>query len=143
MDYNLRNRSPPIATKVSVQPHEWGVLNDSFGQQNKAAFTRIIAADCLWMRSQHENLARTLQWFLAPGGKVLVVAGFHTGRATVAGFFEEVQKNGLEIEHVFERDWVSRTEDGDDIHQEWGPNQKDEGPEFRSRWCVVAVLRRR
>lgn len=98
------------------------------------------------MRSQHENLARTMQWFLAPGGKVWVVAGLHTGRAIVAGFFETVLACGFEIEMIFERDLVyqGRTGDGDgDGVREWESVREGEGPENWRRWCVVAVLKKR
>lgn len=126
-----------------MQPHEWGVLDDSFSTANKGTFTRIVAADCFWMRSQHENLARTMQWFLSPGGKVWVVAGFHTGRAIVAGFFETVLENGFVIERIYERDLVGRLEDGGEIRREWIPIREGEGTENQKRWCVIAVLKRR
>ena len=95
------------------------------------------------MRSQHENLARTMQWFLAPGGRVWCVAGFHTGRAVVAGFFETALENGLEIERIFERDLSSRDEQGGEIRREWVTLLEGESPGNRQRWCVIAVLKRR
>lgn len=130
-------------TTVSIQPHEWGTLTDSFSQSYRGTFTRVIAADCYWMPSQHENLAQTMQWFLAPGGRVWCVAAFHTGRAIVAGFFEIALENGLEIERIFERDIVSSDEEGREIRREWVPWREDENPETMQRWCVVAVLKRR
>ncbi|KAJ5550314.1 hypothetical protein N7461_005012 [Penicillium sp. DV-2018c] len=142
LEYNLKKRTPPVRGNVSLQPHEWGVLSDSFSIANKGAFTRIVAADCFWMRQQHENLARTMQWFLSPGGKVWVVAGFHTGREIVAGFFETALENGFVIEKIFERDLVSRREDGGEVRREWATAREGEGTENRKRWCVVAVLRR-
>lgn len=142
MDHNLRNRSPRPPAKISIQSHEWGVLDDPFSQKNRAAFTRIIAADCYWMRAQHENLARTMRWFLAPGGQVCVVAAFHTGRAVVADFFETALKNGLRIESIFERDVVAQYEDGREIRREWLPRRDDDGPGTRARWCAICVLKR-
>lgn len=139
-NYNLRNRSE--TTTVSIQPHEWGVLDGPFAQKHKGAFTRIIAADCYWIRAQHENLVRTMKWFLAPGGKVWVVAGFHTGRAIVAGFFQTAMENGFEIERIFERDLMAKMEDGEEVRREWVPVREGEGPENRGRWVVVAVLTR-
>lgn len=141
MDYNLRNRTS--STKISIEPHEWGKLDDQFAAQNKGVFTRIIAADCFWMPEQHINLAKTMQWFLAPGGTVWIVAGFHTGRTIVAGFFETVLANGFELEFIFERDLVSRLEDGKEIRREWQPVRDGEGPENRRRWCVIAALKRK
>jgi predicted nicotinamide N-methyase len=142
MDHNLHNRSPIPPAKISIQPHEWGVLDDTFSQQNRGAFTRIIAADCYWMRAQHENLARTMRWFLAPGGHVCVVAAFHTGRAIVADFFKTALENGLRIESIFERDLTARHEDGREIRREWLPRRDDDGPETRAKWCAICVLKR-
>ncbi|OQE47293.1 hypothetical protein PENCOP_c001G00721 [Penicillium coprophilum] len=143
IEHNLAKRTPEVTGKVSMHPHEWGVLDDSFGMANKGVFTRIVAADCFWMRSQHENLARTMQWFLSPGGKVWVVAGFHTGRAIVAGFFETVAEYGFVTERIYERDLVARLEDGGEIRREWAPVREGEGTENQKRWCVIAVLKRK
>lgn len=83
-----------------------------------------------------------MQWFLAPdgGGKVWVVAGFHTGRAVVAAFFETAAKIGLVPECIYERDLNAMTEDGEEVRREWKPVREGEGPHNRTRWCVVAVL---
>lgn len=142
MDHNLTNRAPRPPSTIGIEPHEWGVLNDSFSLKNKGTFTRIIAADCYWMQGQHENIARTMQWFLAPGGHVWVVAGFHTGRKIIADFFETAIKNGFKIDRIFERDVISRNEDGSEIRREWTPERAEEGPENRRRWCVISVLKR-
>lgn len=126
-------------------PHEWGVLDTPWAVENKGRFTRIIAADCLWMRSQHENLVKTFLWFLPSDpdeGRVWIVAGFHTGRAIVAGFFETVVQMGMVIERIYERDLNSGGEDGREVRREWTPVREGEGPENRKRWCVVAVLKR-
>ena len=81
-----------------------------------------------------------MEWFLSPGGRVLVVAGFHTGRPIVAGFLETVLENGFVIETIYERDLVERTEDGGEIRREWMPHRA--GEVDKSRWCVVAVLKK-
>ncbi|KKA18123.1 Nicotinamide N-methyltransferase [Rasamsonia emersonii CBS 393.64] len=124
IDFNIAaNVHPPLRDRISAHPHEWGVLTDSFAQENRGRFSRIIAADCLWIKGQHENLVKTILWFLTPPaaaangqeqnqeqgptdaeGKVWIVAGFHTGRAIVASFFETAQRMGLEIEDIYERD---------------------------------------
>ncbi|KAF9883040.1 hypothetical protein FE257_004294 [Aspergillus nanangensis] len=109
--FNIERNIPANMTMgcpISIQPHAWGVLSsDPWAVANKGQFTRIIAADCYWMRSQHENLARTMKWFLAPQGRICVVAGLHTGRPTVAEFFETVKETGLQIEMIYERDLIS------------------------------------
>ncbi|EPS28915.1 hypothetical protein PDE_03861 [Penicillium oxalicum 114-2] len=140
---NVLQRTPPPQTTVLIQPHEWGNMADTFSESYKGKFTRIVAADCYWMRAQHENLVRTMDWFLALGGKVWCVAGFHTGRAIVAGFFETALANGFEIERIFEKDLVSRDEHGGEIRREWVSEREGESPENRQRWCVVAVLQRK
>lgn len=93
------------------------------------------------MREAHISLLQTLQWFLSPGGRVLIVAGFHTGRPIIAGFFETVLENGFIIETIYERDLVEAAEDGTEIRREWKPHR--EGEIDRSRWCAVAVLKRK
>lgn len=148
--------------QVSIQPHEWGVFDPAvpFTTANKGKFTRIICADCLWMGDQHVNLIKTILWFLSPalaqgsgckssrggddgGGVCWVVAGFHTGRKTVASFFETAVKMGLVIDEIWERDVHSTTGQGTggEVTRPWKPVREDEGPENRSRWCVVGVLR--
>ncbi|THC88617.1 hypothetical protein EYZ11_011938 [Aspergillus tanneri] len=140
IDHNLQGLS--FAANVSVKPHEWGTLeSDPWAVKNKGSFSRIIAADCYWMRSQHENLVRTMLWFLAPDGKVWIVAGFHTGRAIVAQFFETAVQLGLKIERIYERDLISTTENGQEVRREWVTVREGEGPENRRRWCVVALLK--
>lgn len=144
IDFNIRRNLAATEAEVMSQPHEWGMLEpDPWAVAHRGAFTRIIAADCYWVRSQHENLVRSMNWFLAPGGKIWVVAGFHTGRAIVAWFFETAMQNGLEIERIYERDLIATSEDGGEVRREWMPEREGEGPENRRRWCVVALLQRR
>lgn len=137
--HNVPNRGA-----VDAHPHEWGALDTPFAQTHRNAYTRIIAADCFWMASQHENLVRTMRWFLDeadPNARVWVVAGFHTGRAIVAGFFETAVRLGMAVERIYERDLNAEAEDGGEVRREWKPARVGEGPENRRRWCVVAVLR--
>lgn len=92
------------------------------------------------MHEQHENLVRTMRWFLAPGGKIWFVAGFHTGRAIVARLLNMALENGLEVECIYERDLNGEAPDGGDVRRDWMPEREGEGPENRKRWCVIAVL---
>lgn len=142
--FNTTHNLPPTRTHthIAIAPHEWGTLDtDPWAVSQKGSYTRIIAADCFWMRSQHENLVRSMRWFLTPGGKVWIVAGFHTGRAIVAGFFETaVQQGGFVVEEIYERDLNGQHEDGGEVRREWKAVREDEGPENRKRWCVIAVL---
>ncbi|OJD17779.1 hypothetical protein AJ78_02131 [Emergomyces pasteurianus Ep9510] len=170
-----------LQSKISIHTHEWGVLGPDesnenevqspqkleslrFTRENQGSFTRIIAADCLWMREQHENLVQSILWFLAPppllppssspspsrvnggdglaGGIAWVVAGFHTGREIVASFFETAMSMGLVVERIWERDVNATYEEGE-VTREWMPVRPGEGPENRARWCVVAFLKKR
>lgn len=106
-------------------------------------FTRVLLADCLWMPSQHANLHRSISHFLSPAGCAVVVAGFHTGRAKMAPFFDAaaLAAAGLEVESIVEEDPTGR-------QREWRVREagaEEEGREDlseRKRWLVVAVLRR-
>lgn len=154
-----------IRPRISVHPHEWGVFfkNDGpqsiggtgmleFEAEHKGTFTRIICADCLWMKDQHGALVRSLLWFLKPsshserngedGGIAWVVAGFHSGREIVASFFDTAVSMGMVVKDIYERD-VNATVEMGEVRREWKPVREGEGPENRARWCVVAVLKKR
>lgn len=79
-------------------------------------------------------------YFLAdtPNARILCIAGFHTGRAKVAPFFEEVvSQQGLEVEEIYEMD-------ADGGRRPWA-KERDGGAENigeRKKWLVVARLRR-
>lgn len=109
------------------------------------------------MRSQHENLVRTMLWFLADNNtevssqangissiktkpRVWIVAGFHTGRAIVASFFDTAVRMGLVIESIYERDLNSMSPDGREVRRDWVRVREGETSENR-RWCVVAILK--
>lgn len=69
--------------------------------------------------------------------RAFVVAGFHTGRARLAAFFEVAIQEGLEIEEIYE-------EDVEGVRREWC-EERDGGTENtteRKRWLVIARLRR-
>ncbi|PYI31619.1 hypothetical protein BP00DRAFT_305023, partial [Aspergillus indologenus CBS 114.80] len=144
IEFNLKHNIPAAnGCAVSIQAHEWGTLApDSWAVANQGRFTRIIAADCLWMRLQHKNLARTLKWFLAPEGRIWLVAGLHTGRPVVVEFLKTVVEMGLEVDSIYERDLNTSWTEGDgEIRRDWVEVREGEGPENRSRWCIVAQLK--
>ncbi|KAF6835809.1 Protein N-methyltransferase NNT1-like protein 1 [Colletotrichum plurivorum] len=142
-----RNIDPSIspsgvvtAGEVLVEGHSWGELSDPFSVANKHAFDRVFVADCLWMPWQHANLHKSIAWFLreGPEARCWVVAGFHTGRPKMRGFFEEaaLAEAGLEVELIWERDC-----DGDE--REWASDRGGEDVTIRKRWLVCTVLKRR
>lgn len=74
---------------------------------------------------------------LRENARVYAVAGFHTGRAKLAPFFDVAQDEGLEIESVAEVDVAG-------VERSW-LTERDGGKENvseRKRWLVVAVLKR-
>ncbi|KAK5165962.1 uncharacterized protein LTR77_008886 [Saxophila tyrrhenica] len=127
-----------LASAYSIEGHEWGELGTDFATKFAGRFDRILAADCFWMPSQHSNLVQSTLHFLAPDGRVFAIAGFHTGRAKLAAFFDVAVEEGLEIEEIWE-------EDVDGVRREWAKT-RDGGREDvtgRKRWLVLAILKRR
>ena len=135
-----KNVPQHLRSRIEIQGHEWGVLDGEFAESHKAHFKRIIAADCYWMPWQHQNLVRSMLYFLAvdPEAEILAIGGFHTGRANLAAFFDVAEEEGLEMEEIYE-------EDEDGLRREW-VKEKDGGRENvteRKRWLTIARIRRR
>lgn len=156
-----------------TSPSQYGKLLSP--QPRQRSFDRIIIADCLWLPSQHRNLVKTIDLWLRDCSTstddsnssatsslscALVIAGFHTGRSTVASFFEiatgtdhkdetqdthrgipERQGNAddtanLSIAQIFEVDVNLSVRD-------WVTEREGETKEQLKRWCVCAVLVRK
>ncbi|OJD36319.1 nicotinamide n-methyltransferase [Diplodia corticola] len=135
-----RNVPEKLRSKVSVQGHLWGDVDSAFAVANAGGFSRILAADCLWMPHEHRSLAKSMVHFLSPDprARVFVIAGFHTGRAMMAPFFVTVVEEGLEIDDIYEMDAEAR-------RREWA-SERDGGREDhgeRNKWLVVARLKRK
>ncbi|ROV92730.1 hypothetical protein VSDG_06544 [Cytospora chrysosperma] len=129
--------------EVEVGGHAWGDLDTALAAGGRHAFDRVLVCDCLWMPWQHGDLLRSIEWFLKEeedddGARCWVVAGFHTGREKMRGFFEEgrLAEVGLEVERIWERDC-------DGVEREWAWDRGYEDPVGRKRWLVCAVLKRR
>ncbi|KAI1648599.1 uncharacterized protein F4817DRAFT_333421 [Daldinia loculata] len=125
---------------LTVEGHSWGELDTPFAAEHRGRFDRVFVCDCLWMPWQHTNLHKSIAWFLkdSPDARAWVVAGFHTGRAKMRGFFEDdaLAAAGLEVESIWERDC-------DGVEREWVWDRGQEDISVRKRWLVVGVLRRR
>jgi predicted nicotinamide N-methyase len=125
--------------EVLVAGHEWGKLDTELARENRCAFDRVVAADCLWMPWQHDNLRRSIAWFLGEGedARAWVLAGFHTGRDKAGAFFkkETLAEVGLEVEHLWERDC-----EGED--RELSLDRGVDDLSERKRWLAVGVLKR-
>lgn len=69
--------------------HIWGNFDDEVSKKYPHAFTRIIAANPFWLSGEHENLVKSMLYFLDdknPDSRVIAVAGMHTRRRTVPRF---------------------------------------------------------
>ncbi|KAI2608495.1 uncharacterized protein GGS25DRAFT_490533 [Hypoxylon fragiforme] len=140
-------------TPLTVEGHAWGELDTPFAAQHRGHFDRLFVCDCLWMPWQHDNLRRSIAWFLKDSSsspspspstsgakgeaKAWVIAGFHTGREKMRGFFEDaaLASAGLEVERIWERDC-------DGVERAWVWDRGHEDVTERKRWLVVGVLRR-
>ncbi|KAL1878053.1 hypothetical protein VTK73DRAFT_8188 [Phialemonium thermophilum] len=149
---NVQPERSPLgeATSTEVTGHEWGDFKSPSTEvaghrldasMLRGAFDRVLVADCLWMPWQHDPLRRSIAWFLRDddNARAWVVAGFHTGRAKMRGFFdgEALAAVGLEVERMWERDC-----DGWEREWAWDRGGEDTDMGVRKRWLVVAVLRR-
>ncbi|KAJ0117698.1 nicotinamide N-methyltransferase [Diaporthe amygdali] len=139
-----RNARPELSPSSSLAPvevegHAWGELGTPLAEKGRRAFDRVFVCDCLWMPWQHENLLRSIEWFLKDSAEARcwVVAGFHTGREKMRDFFggERLRQLGLEVENIWERDC-------DGLEREWVLDRGIEDPVARKRWLVFAVLKR-
>ena len=123
----------------SVEGHVWGELDTSFALSKAHRFTRILAADCLWMPYEHANLLKSMSHFLSVDAearaRALVIAGFHTGRSTVASFFQEaLPATDLAVESIWECNI-------DGQRRSWDPAGPEEDGGERKKWLVVAILK--
>lgn len=130
----------PPPSEVLVRGHGWGGELPDDTPSHQHAYDRVFVCDCLWMPPQHGNLMRSVSMLLkrGPSARAFIVAGFHTGRAGMAGFFDAEALRcvgGLEVERIWERDC-------DGVERAWDPHAEEEDSTARKRWLVVAVLRR-
>ncbi|KAF2172078.1 hypothetical protein M409DRAFT_62894 [Zasmidium cellare ATCC 36951] len=138
---NVKKAIPDdLRSKYHIQGYEWGDVTSPFAHANEHSFTRILAADCYWMPHEHENLVKSMLHMLSlePSARIFSIAGFHTGRAKLALFFQEAVSQGLGVESIYE-------EDAEGNRREW-MEERDGGTENvteRKRWLVIAILKRR
>jgi hypothetical protein len=128
-----------LKPRISVHGHLWGSLDDVFATTHRAHYTRVLAADTLWLAGEHDNLVQSMIHFLSPdpSARVLVIAGFHTGRAKIATFFEEaVPPSGLEVEEIFDMD-------ADGQRRTWDARAPEQPVGERKKWLVLAILKRK
>jgi hypothetical protein len=139
-DSSSSSSTDPATTNTSASPAQLPSTFPSptiFATTHHHFFTRILSADCLWMPWAHTPLRRSIAHFLSPNdGRAWVIAGFHTGRAKLAGFFDEkeLKRVGLVVERIWERDAEGR-------EREWVTDRGYEDVTERKRWLVIAVLK--
>jgi nicotinamide N-methyltransferase len=75
---------------------------------------------------------------LESSARIFVLAGFHTGRARLASFFELADQQGLEPDEIYE-------EDDQGKRREWLPERNNgyEDHTERKKWLVIARMKRK
>ena len=150
MASNLSSETEASKARIAIRGHAWGskimYSNTSYGTPLPGSaderFDRLIICDCLWLASQHENLASSTAHYLSSSAEscAIVIAGFHTGRGVVRDFFAsaagEDTGGPLAISELYEVDV-------DGARRAWVAERAGETKEEAKRWCVVGVLRRR
>lgn len=89
------------------------------------------------MAQEQENLCTSIAHFLEPErGEMLAIAGFHTGRATVANFFRECERIGLVLtgEGI-----VERSVEG--AQREWCEDRGIEDVVETKRWLTIGKFK--
>ena len=141
---NDKKRNPVSTSLITVDGHAWGEFDTDVARTGHHAYDRVYVCDCLWMLWQHDNLRKSISWFLKDtdqdaqrAARCWVIGGFHTGREKVAAFFdkEALAAERLEIEAIWERDC-------DDQERPWLEDRGVEDKTERKRWLAVAILRR-
>lgn len=138
---NVKADFSPLSSlaQVEIEGHAWGELSTPLAEKNHHAFERMFVCDCLWMPWQHDNLLKSIEWFLKDDSEARcwVVAGFHSGRPAMRQFFQEDKLGaaGLKVEHIWERDVEG-------VEREWSWDRGIEDPGERKRWLTIAILKR-
>ncbi|KAF3319076.1 hypothetical protein TWF173_003530 [Orbilia oligospora] len=131
------NQSKFISSDIQVYGHTWGELDEEVAKKHAHSFTRVIAADTLWMTWEHENLVKSMLHFLddGPTSRVVVVAGLHTGRQKMANFWDVAAKS-FDIDTIKERDI-------DGIEREYEADRGIEDVVERKRWLIIGTLKKK
>ncbi|KAL7940584.1 hypothetical protein V8C42DRAFT_224007 [Trichoderma barbatum] len=80
--------TPALLQLILVDGHELGLFDNfaspsSFSSSHAHFSDRLFVADCLWMPWHHENLRRSIGYFLkmTASARAWVIAGFFGARA--------------------------------------------------------------
>lgn len=89
--------------------------------------------------SHHQPPSSKHPYEPSEGGRAYVIAGFHTGRAKMAPFFDPVamREDGLVVDRIWERN-------AEGLEREWRVDRGEEDKDVtgRKRWLVVGIVRR-
>lgn len=131
------NKPKFVSSDIQVYGHTWGELDEEVAKKHAHSFSRIIAADTLWMTWEHENLVKSMLHFLddSPTSRVIVVAGLHTGRQKMANFWDVAVKS-FDINTIKERDI-------DGIEREYKADRGVEDVIERKRWLIIGTLKKK
>lgn len=138
----------PHALPLDVRGLAWGedldVFLDMYGTMDC-----VIAADVLWVSSQHAALLDTVCALLArtKDARFLLAAGFHTGRPAIARFLDAAQARGLAFDEaaphggVYERSIFGQIQPyTHSVRDEHGEEDMGDIQE-RGQWIAVASFR--
>lgn len=91
----------PIVTLAHTWGHAMDDVLDALPFHNGAAtaFDVLLLADCVWERFSHADLVKSIRTLLArtKDARVYMVAGLHTGRATLVHFIRMALAAGLHL----------------------------------------------
>ena len=96
--------SPIHRAKTSAVGFTWGESTAPLLDLCPTGYTLILLADTLWFSEGHEPLLSALGDLLSqdPAARVELVAGFHSGRATVRAFLRKAESKGLVMDGMWE-----------------------------------------
>ena len=141
---NIQGNWESTHQRASVVGHQWGESTNELLIGFPDGFTRVIAADTLWMEDQHRNLLQSICNVLSKKetARVYICAGYHTGRRTVSKFFTTAGNEfGLVPDHQFAHSgiWEYGVEN---TTRPWADTMSLEEDDIvkRKKWVVVAVL---
>jgi nicotinamide N-methyltransferase len=90
-DDNIIKALKKNAPLCKVVGHEWGSLNIT------DKYDIILMADTIWDTKQHDNLYKDFINLLRPNGKVIGVAGLHSGKSSFDSFFKLSSSYGFKV----------------------------------------------
>jgi nicotinamide N-methyltransferase len=87
--------------------------------------------------SHHYPPSLTHPYHPSDGGRAYIIAGFHTGRAKMASFFDEeaMREDGLVVERIWERN-----AEGKEREWRFDRGEEDKDVTGRKRWLVVGIV---